>query len=777
MQFHEGVSDNSKKPSLWSTDSKQTKRISNNSNKDTMPSTGGLRLPGFEVIKDYQPNNDNIKSPHTSSDSSTKRLKKAKLKAEEKVGKVKKAITGQNSHSLENGLFQVQSQLEKGLPVAALPTEPESAGTNKDTTQTQAVPIKLANSSQPERETPELQRYITHPSKDSAIIQVHQGDSKQSKRHKLSNLRKPGSYSTNSSESNVAPPIYSTQMLRNPILKDTSMYDSKNKIISEKGHRNNTFNRELLTKTINDFTFDSDDDYEKFADILTENERGWFILGYPFFSSNMLFPTDPYPWTYGFSGVRAAPGDIDNFPLPDPSWTWTWNRWYVDMSYDVDDQGWSYSWRFGSPIWHGSHVWFHSFVRRRRWVRLRHRKIAIKEEEIEALANPFQADNTEVMTPISPGSPVGSIRSFRSGASASTHRYHYAINDYQAAMKDESESARKYGHNYFTVPTVGRFEYSKASSRRNGPSSITSSNIPDSTGRESPRKSFTSLTSANLQGQSGYASFESTPRQSFYANNRDSMESLYHHNLSAHLHSSAQVEHMGSYSPPPLSLSDLLVDLKACRIDRERSDLVVKFASDVSNHSAVVAALKTHPNHKFIRQILQEFVHLESKQALVRYLRDVLDNLTTILKKSKTEHSANLSKNKDKAKSSYVPKKYTLIPSKYFVDHILPQIERDSLLNTNIEDLEPRHDDTLSSEKLIKTIPPSQFEFFENYATDLARFIDIIVRLLKDTLYYNNEPLEDSSKPHDNVTNQQKNHATSNQKSDSLNKRTGNITT
>ena len=48
------------------------------------------------------------------------------------------------------------------------------------------------------------------------------------------------------------------------------------------------------------------------------------------------------------------------------------------MGYDVDDQGWSYAFNFGSNSrWHGSHVWFHSFVRRRRWIRLRRRKLLV----------------------------------------------------------------------------------------------------------------------------------------------------------------------------------------------------------------------------------------------------------------------------------------------------------------------------------------------------------------------------------------------------------------
>jgi hypothetical protein len=45
------------------------------------------------------------------------------------------------------------------------------------------------------------------------------------------------------------------------------------------------------------------------------------------------------------------------------------------MSDDVDEEGWQYSFSFLPKFgWHGTHPWFHSYVRRRRWVRLRVKK-------------------------------------------------------------------------------------------------------------------------------------------------------------------------------------------------------------------------------------------------------------------------------------------------------------------------------------------------------------------------------------------------------------------
>lgn len=109
-----------------------------------------------------------------------------------------------------------------------------------------------------------------------------------------------------------------------------------------------------------------------FIDVLYENQRGGWFCGIPLYSSKSLLNFDPSGWqtaTYKDSAVN-----ITNAQLPDPSWEWEWRCWYVDMSYDVDDEGWQYSFNFGSGWeWHGNHPWFHSFVRRRRWLRKRTR--------------------------------------------------------------------------------------------------------------------------------------------------------------------------------------------------------------------------------------------------------------------------------------------------------------------------------------------------------------------------------------------------------------------
>ena len=108
-------------------------------------------------------------------------------------------------------------------------------------------------------------------------------------------------------------------------------------------------------------------------DILYENQRGAFFFGVPMFSSSSLLNFDPRPWQN--AAFRTSASDIRNAQVPDPSWIWDWKSWYVDMSRDVDEEGWEYSFSFQKGVaWHGNHPWFHSFVRRRRWLRKRVRK-------------------------------------------------------------------------------------------------------------------------------------------------------------------------------------------------------------------------------------------------------------------------------------------------------------------------------------------------------------------------------------------------------------------
>ncbi|KAI4920196.1 hypothetical protein J4E90_002336 [Alternaria incomplexa] len=106
-------------------------------------------------------------------------------------------------------------------------------------------------------------------------------------------------------------------------------------------------------------------------DILYENQRGWFVFGIPLFSSKALWNLriDPAPWQD--AKFKPSAVNITNAQVPDPSWVWDWKSWYVDMSLDVDEEGWQYSLLFKGSAWHGNHPWFHSFVRRRRWLRRR----------------------------------------------------------------------------------------------------------------------------------------------------------------------------------------------------------------------------------------------------------------------------------------------------------------------------------------------------------------------------------------------------------------------
>ncbi|KAI3620221.1 hypothetical protein CBS9595_002188 [Malassezia furfur] len=172
-------------------------------------------------------------------------------------------------------------------------------------------------------------------------------------------------------------------------------------------------------------------------DMLHENQRGivWFGVAKQF-SSQMLLFWDPSPWTDA-SGANTAL-DTSTMQLPDPTWEWVHPSWLVDMTCDTDEEGWQYSGSFtGLQMWkrpihfsnsRGLNQWLHklylfaqrreeksnerreqreahaprglsammrsarlrtlrwhgrptmwTFVRRRRWVRLRRRLVPITD--------------------------------------------------------------------------------------------------------------------------------------------------------------------------------------------------------------------------------------------------------------------------------------------------------------------------------------------------------------------------------------------------------------
>ena len=114
------------------------------------------------------------------------------------------------------------------------------------------------------------------------------------------------------------------------------------------------------------------------TEILYENQRGMFFFGIPLYSHSSLLNFDPAAWQT--KDLKDSAMNITNAQVPDPSWEWKMKSWYVDMSYDVDEEGWQYSFSFGRKwAWHGNHPWFHSFTRRRRWLRTRVRRKGYKQ--------------------------------------------------------------------------------------------------------------------------------------------------------------------------------------------------------------------------------------------------------------------------------------------------------------------------------------------------------------------------------------------------------------
>lgn len=80
-------------------------------------------------------------------------------------------------------------------------------------------------------------------------------------------------------------------------------------------------------------------------DVLYENQRGMLFFGLPKFSARTLLQWDPAPWVDARG--QNSPYSIVNAQLPDPSWGWVYPEWVIDMAGDVDEQGWQYSGNFG----------------------------------------------------------------------------------------------------------------------------------------------------------------------------------------------------------------------------------------------------------------------------------------------------------------------------------------------------------------------------------------------------------------------------------------------
>ncbi|KAM0792926.1 hypothetical protein ACM66B_002685 [Microbotryomycetes sp. NB124-2] len=122
------------------------------------------------------------------------------------------------------------------------------------------------------------------------------------------------------------------------------------------------------------------------TDVLYEHQRGLVLFGLPQFSSAALFQVDPSPWTD--HRLKNSPLSRHDFSLPTPFWHWVDREWMVDMSGDVDEQGWTYAVRFRSKYWRGLPDTWRSFVRRRRWIR---RRIYVPVPVLQAHPTPLQS--------------------------------------------------------------------------------------------------------------------------------------------------------------------------------------------------------------------------------------------------------------------------------------------------------------------------------------------------------------------------------------------------
>ncbi|KAL2045544.1 hypothetical protein N7G274_001972 [Stereocaulon virgatum] len=174
---------------------------------------------------------------------------------------------------------------------------------------------------------------------------------------------------------------------------------------------------------------------DTFIDVLYENQRGSFFCGIPLYSSNSLLNFDPAAWQT--ANFQDSAVNITNFQLPDPSWAWDWKTWYVDMSHDVDEEGWEYSFSFNNFYsWHGNHPWFTSFTRRRRWLR---RRVRIRPHLVDGKKRSMSQAHmlTEDYFTIHAANKRPSRES--SGDRTTTHGSSY-MNGWKGGSEDEEET-------------------------------------------------------------------------------------------------------------------------------------------------------------------------------------------------------------------------------------------------------------------------------------------------------------------------------------------------
>ncbi|EPS44674.1 hypothetical protein H072_1322 [Dactylellina haptotyla CBS 200.50] len=181
-------------------------------------------------------------------------------------------------------------------------------------------------------------------------------------------------------------------------------------------------------------------------DILYENQRGTFFFGIPLFSAKSLLPVDSAPWT----NRHHAPSAVNIFTaqVPDPSWAWAWKSFAVDMTGDVDEEGWQYSFAFRGTKWHGNAVWWHGFVRRRRWIRKRvKRRITSTIEDAHSLTPEYftiHSRNASLQAEPS-GYYSSSIRSMERNSK---------LDEYPTATQQESDDSELEDFEIQDIPTL-----------------------------------------------------------------------------------------------------------------------------------------------------------------------------------------------------------------------------------------------------------------------------------------------------------------------------------
>ncbi|KJE89332.1 hypothetical protein CAOG_000827 [Capsaspora owczarzaki ATCC 30864] len=123
------------------------------------------------------------------------------------------------------------------------------------------------------------------------------------------------------------------------------------------------------------------------TDIVYENQRSGLFGAY---SVKWLIPKMDQRGEWSLEDDSNVIGGKDAIVLPDDSWQWTSSTWEFEKTDATDNEGWSYAFSWWDSTWSPQSK-PQTFVRRRKWKRVRTKTTTVDESELENVERPSAA--------------------------------------------------------------------------------------------------------------------------------------------------------------------------------------------------------------------------------------------------------------------------------------------------------------------------------------------------------------------------------------------------